>query len=539
MMTPSKCALALAAALTAWPILTAGAAAQTETPPPPPPAVETGPPPMSLSLTQAVQMSLKNNLDIRIADFNPRVREQDIIFREAAFDPNAGGSVTWQKSNNPSNNIFDVGQVGAIVGIKQELWDYNAGFFDRLKYGANYSVNLELLRLASSSANSVFPILYRSTLDIIYNQSLLRNFGRQANETLIVIAQNDYSVSRSQFRQRVLDTLKATEDAYWDLVFARQDLDVNRQALGLAAELLKLNRIKVQVGTLPPIEITQADAEVANREQGVIVAENAVSDAEDALRRVLNMPKEGGNWDLSIAASDEPSFVERPVNLPAELETAIAHRPDLEQARLNVKTADARMAFDRNQMRWDLNFRAQYSLGGLGGDVQQAYDPNGVPLFLPSELQNQDFFDPLSSIRDQDFATWTGSLFLSVPIGNRAAKASYAGSRLVKEQSEVQYDNTRLNAEVQVRNAARAIVTGKKRIEAAEKNVELQKKKVEAEQKKFENGMSTSFQVLTFQNDLITALGTKNRALVDYRKALSALEQAKGTLDDYLKVSVQ
>ena len=530
MMSPSKCALVLAIGL-AWPATRMDVAAQEPAQPP----VPEGPPPISMSLSDAVRMSLQNNLDIKIAEKTPLVRDQDIIFQDAVFDPNLGGSVNWEKNNSPSNNIFDVGQVGAIIGVKSGFWDYRAGFSDRLKYGANYSVSLDMLRFTSSSANSVFPILYQTTLDIVYNQSLLRNIGRDVNETDIVIAQNNQKVSKSQYRQQVLDALKATEDAYWELVFARQDLDVNKQALGLAEELLKLNRIKVQVGTLPPIEITQAEAEVANREQGVILAENAVSTAEDALRRVLNMPKGDAAWDKPIAPSDEPTFVERPVDLPREMEAAMNHRPDLEQARLNSSTADTRMAFDRRQLKWDLNFRAGYTLSGLGGDVQQT-DP---PSFLPSELQNQNFYDPLGSIRDQDFASWSAALFLNVPLGNRAAESSYAGSRLAKEQTDIQYENARLNAEVQVRNAARAIVTGKKRIEAAEKNVELQKKKVEAEQKKFENGMSTSFQVLTFQNDLITALGTKNRALVDYRKSLSGLEQAKGTLDEYLNVTVQ
>jgi len=307
--------------------------------------------------------------------------------------------------------------------------------------------------------------------------------------------------------------------------------------LRLAQELLKLNRIKVEVGTLPPIEITTAEAEVASREQGVIVAENTVRDAEDTLRRALNMPKGGDAWLRPIEPTDEPSFLERPVDLQQDLEVALANRPDLVQARLEVDNANTRLAFDKNQLKWDLGFRGTYLLSGLAGDNPSFFDPNTGTFFVVP--LNEDFIDSYDSLAGGDFDSWSVSLNLNIPIGNNAAQANYTASRLALEQAEVSYERARLGAEVEVRIAARAILTNRKRIEAAEKNVELQRKKVEAEQKKFENGMSTSFQVLEFQEDLTTALGQKNRALVDYRKSITALEQAKGTLDDYLNVTVQ
>ncbi|MFQ5701619.1 MAG: TolC family protein, partial [Acidobacteriota bacterium] len=393
---------------------------------------------------------------------------------------------------------------------------------------------------------------------------------------------NNHQVGRSQYRDQILVSLQQIEDAYWELVFARQDLEVKKESLRLADQLLKLNRIKVEVGTLPPIEITQAEAEVAAREQGVIVAENAVADAEDVLRRTLNMPKGTDAWLRPIKTMDEPTFYEWPIDLDKELREAFDHRPDLEQARLDILNADTQLAFDRNQLKWDLNFRAAYTARGLSGDsdgitrqLATAFDDagiDGVPgtgdtgegdgLFEPAQPpgpttpggpgenltltpfqltgpSNQDIDDALRLVRDRDFESWSVSLSLNVPIGNRAAQSSFVGSRLEKAQADARLERAKLNAEVEVRTAARAILTDKKRIEAAEKNVELQRKKVEAEQKKFENGMSTSFQVLDFQEDLTTALGDKNRALVDYRKSISTLEKAKGTLDKYLHVKIQ
>lgn len=507
---------------------------------------ETGAPPLQLSLTDAVRMGLENNLDIRVANKNPQISEQLLLVQDAVFDPNFGFLYQKQELTSPSINITDIGLVDpndllavegteeTLFALNQEFDNFNFAWFDPLTWGASWEASAFFQRAETSSRNALVPVTYFSQVQLAYNQSLLRNFGKDANRTQIIIAQNDYDISKSDYRDQVQRSLQQIEDAYWELVFARQDLAVKNESLGLAQELLKLNRIKVDVGTLPPIEITQAEAEVAAREQAVIIAENALGDAEDNLRRAMNMPKDEGAWARPIVPSDEPAFVARAVDLPRELEEAYASRPDLERARLNLQTADTRLAFDKNQLKWDLDFRGTYRMQGLSGDDLTVFI-GPTPTVLPI---NEDFGDSIGRL-GTDFDSWTAQLALNIPVGNNTAQANYLNSRLTREQSSITYDNTRLAAEVEVRAAARGILSDQKRIEAAEKNVELQRKKVEAEQKKFENGMSTSFQVLEFQEDLTTALGDKNRALVDYRKSITELERAKGTLDRYLNVALR
>lgn len=545
-MAMSRCALTAILCLTfpGLPSLaqSAGAQAQGQEPAAAAPA---GPPPVPLTLAEAVTMSLKSNLDIRTARITPMIREQEILLEEAPFDPNWGGFAEWQDNSTPTQNVFDIDPNDIpssgleVIRIDETLQRFGAGFRDRLRWGGEYSADLFMTGRTSTSANQILPTTYFAALVLAYNQSLLRGFGNEANSSRITIARTNLDISRSEFEGNVQDVLRRTEDAYWELVFARQNLDVNLESMRLAQELLKLNRIKVQVGTLPPIEITTAEAEVANREQNVIVAENAVRDAEDTLRLVLNLPKTDEMWSRPIAPSDAPVYVERPVDLPREMEVALKERPELQQARLQVESAETQLAFDKKQLRWDLNGYARYQLSGLSGDVNDPFavspDPN-IPL-VP--VQNQDFTDALRFIPDREFPSLTVGVNLSVPLGNNAAQSAYVRSRLTTDQAQSNYDALRLAAEVDVRTAARGIETNHKRIQAAEKNVELQKKKVEAEQKKFENGMSTSFQVLEFQEDLTTALGQLNRSLVDYRKSLTAMERAKGTLDEYLNIEVQ
>jgi len=534
-------------ALLALPALLSGGAApvfqaQEATPP----GAPVGPPPSQISLSDAIRMGMENNLDVKVASVTPRIREQNILLREAAFDPNVRIFAEKRDDTFPTalRTVSGGTAAASISGSEEVIFpfarkqeNYTISFQDPLRWGGSYQAQLDMTREITSSADAFLPLQYQTALFLAYNQSLLRNLGKSVNETQIVLAQNNNEMSRSEYRSQVFVSLQDIEDAYWELVFARQDLQVKEESLRLAQELLKLNRIKVEVGTLPPIEITTAEAEVASRDQGVIVAENTVRDAEDTLRRALNMPKGGDAWLRPIEPTDEPSFLERPVDLQQDLEVALANRPDLVQARLEVDNANTRLAFDKNQLKWDLGFRGTYLLSGLAGDNPSFFDPNTGTFFVVP--LNEDFIDSYDSLAGGDFDSWSVSLNLNIPIGNNAAQANYTASRLALEQAEVSYERARLGAEVEVRIAARAILTNRKRIEAAEKNVELQRKKVEAEQKKFENGMSTSFQVLEFQEDLTTALGQKNRALVDYRKSITALEQAKGTLDDYLNVTVQ
>jgi outer membrane protein TolC len=219
------------------------------------------------------------------------------------------------------------------------------------------------------------------------------------------------------------------------------------------------------------------------------------------------------------------------VDLDQEVRKAIDNRTDLASARLALKSADSTLAFRRNQMRYSLDVNATYTLQGLAGDTRAILaDPNfGIPYVPPDNGRGiGDAFEPIPKL---DFPTYRVSVTLGIPIGNRAEEAQYSSARLQREQAAIAYEDFEQAAIVQVGVAVRRVQTDRKRIEAAEKNRILQEKKVEAEQKKFENGLSTSFQVLTFQNDLAEALSAENQARVDYRISLANLDNVTGVLD--------
>jgi len=494
--------MALLMILTLLPAV-AAPAAMAQTPPGPPPA----PAPYVLSLQDALKTTLENNLDIVVRSYDPLQGESKVIVSEAFLDPFFNGSV--------SSSLDQQSRVSSIVGPfsssdKAHLYDIR--FEDPLLTGGRYRIDLNANDDAtknsifgSSSRNRGFNTQYVVT----FIQPLLRNFGKAANRSLIIVAHNNLGISESLFRQTVLDTLSATEKAYWDLNFAIMDLKTQQAALKLAQDFLEENRIKVRVGTLAPIEITQAEAGVADREEAVITGENLIRTAEDAMRRIMHVPKGSPIWEQPIQPSDAPPLVEMAPDMEAAVATADKSRPDLQQARLDLSSQEANLTFRRNQKRWGLDFTGTY--GNLG-------------------FAQSNYHDSIQDLKDRNQTDWSLLLSMNVPLGNRQADANFAAAEYQVTQSRYQLETLEQAARVEVRNAVRSVETNLKRVKAAQVNSRLQREKLAAEQKKFENGMSTSFQVLSFQTDLRTAESRENLAITDYNKSLVELQRVQGTL---------
>jgi len=493
------------------PLAGAGPLAQ-ETPPAtpgtaPPPEAPAGPA-FVLSMQDAVKTALENNLDIVVRAYDPLRSEAQVIVAESIFDPLLNGTATSSSTQRPSPTAF-------VSSSKTH--DFIASFIDPLQTGGKYQIDLEAFDNAAQSTFSGNTTEFDTSWRVSITQPLLRNFGPKASKTFVVEARNTLGISQSLFRSTVIDTLSAAEKAYWDLNFTLINLKTSQAALQLAQDFLDQNRIKVRVGTLAPIEITQAEAQVADREEAVIIAESQVKTAEDGLRRVMNVPKDSPVWSQPLLPSDPLPLVEQSPDMESAVSTALQHRPDLEQARLDLKSKEADLAFRRNQRRWGLNLNGSY--GKVGIDVDN-------------------YGNSIDDLRRGANKDWQVTMALGIPIGNRQAIASFTDSEYALTQAGKGLETLELAARVQVRDAVRAVQTTLKRVKAAQVNVRLQKEKLSAEQKKFENGMSTSFQVLQFQNDLFTAQVRENLAMVDYNKAQVELERVQGTLLDARHVAV-
>jgi outer membrane protein TolC len=376
--------------------------------------------------------------------------------------------------------------------------------------GGNFDLNYSPARtnvLQPAATGFIFNPSWTGGLALTFTQPLLRNAGIEVNRTFIKVAQNNAEVEQHVFRDRVLTVIGSVEQTYWELVFANENLKVAQAALKAAQELLAANRAKAKAGIMSIVDVLQAEAAVASRVEQVLVAEKAIRDQEDQLRRLLNPGEEDLRQDMGLTPIDQPITVLEPLSLQEAIDTAIEQRPEIVQAKKNVESGELNKQFARNQLLPTLSFQGTFGLSGLGGNYGDSFTKNF----------------------SGDFYNYGAGLVLSYPLGNRSAASAYNKRQLEARNAEVALASVRQQIIVGVREAVRRVQTDFKRIETTRSARIMAEKQLQAEQERLKVGLSTTRFVLDFQRDLATAQGNELRATVDYNKSLSNLARHKAT----------
>jgi outer membrane protein len=483
-----------------------------------------GAPEMKLTLHDAVAISLAHNINLEVSRLSLALTQQDILGATGIFDPTLSGDLSQSFSSSPATNQL----VGATVAeTRRRTFDATLGQF--LATGTSYSVGWTNAR---SKTNSSFYFLnpsYDSGLTLSLSQALLQGFGTDVNRTKIEVARRNTDISQLQFENTVIGILSAVQDAYWNLVYARENLDVKRESLKLAQDLLDQTRTRVRIGTSAPIDIVQSEATVAAREQDIIIAENAVEAAADNLKQLLGF-ENPADWSSEIIPVDALESRPEPVDLQAALEQALKRRVEIKEQELTQDISRLNLIAARNGVLPTLDLGITYGYTGVAGSAPPAA---GIP---PTLLGSWD--QALKQIWDRDYKQWSAGLNFSYPIGNHQAKAQLAQARFGLTQAQQQLALQRQTVIADVRQAVRQLQAEVKNIAAATKARELAERNLDAEQKKFANGMSTNYQVLQIQADLTAAQVTELLAKVGYREARVAYEVAIGGLLDSMDVTL-
>ncbi len=463
-----------------------------------PPAARGGE--MALSLKDSIAIALKNNLDISIEGYNPRLRDQDLIFEKSAYDPSAFLELTRSDTRLPATLNLLTGQ-----RVLSDLFDFNTGLRQKLPTGGTYELrfNNEYLHIPRSHPNEGFT----SRLSLTLTHPLLKNFGFEANETNIRIATNNQAISREQLRLKVSDITTQVSNAYVELVFAIENLEVQRRSLRLAQELVTLNKARVRAGVAAPVEVTQAEAQEAARVQDVILAEKGVRDAEDTLKVILNIPGTGG-WGQELRPSDSLTFESKPINLEETIRQALENRYEYKSAKLDIDSKELNVRLTRNQLLPDLSLAGSVSTNGFGTSYGR----------------------DMSELGGGEFISYAVGVVLTVPLGNRAAEATYTKARLSVDQAKTSLKQLELQIVQQVREAVRRVEANTKRVDANRAARALAEEQLRVEQRRLEAGVTTTFNVLSFQRDLSAAQANELRAIADYVESLANLERVRGTV---------
>jgi len=465
---------------------------------------------LSLSLDEAVARALENNADIAVERYNPELSAEDVRGAEGYYDPFLFATLTKSSTDTKGTNLFSG---GATVNTKTNVWNF--GVQQAFQTGANLSVGFNNNKRDTNNVFSTFNPVFNSSLSFNLTQPLLKNFKTDGPRLQLKLAKKGREITDVQFRQAVINTVAVVKGDYYELLYAIDNLAAAQKNLQLAKKLLEENEIRVKVGTMAPLDVVTAQSEVARREEGVIVAENSLAEAEDNLKRVIFPQNDPMMWRTRIAPTDRPSAEPMPVDIEAAVQTALANRTDMVAARKNLERSDYNLAYARNQLRPQLDLVATY--GGSGADGTQIRDAEGNP--LPAPIPGG-YGDAVSEVFGFDFPTWTVGFNVSYAIPNRSAKANAATARLSKDQTLASYRRLELQVAAEVRTAARGVDSGFKRVASSQAARRLAAERLDAEEKKFAAGMSTNFFVTQAQRDLAQAEVNELRAIADYRKSV-------------------
>lgn len=476
-----------------------------------------------LTLEDSIVRAMKNNLNLAVEVFNPDLADATLARAKEAFLPRLDLNYGNQKNQEPP--YWFIQGAGTLTS---KYLDYGATVVQLLPTGGNVSVSLQGYKSDTNQAFQLINPRYGSTLRFDVTQPLLRNFGPKVARREILVSRNNLDISRSQFETTLMNTVYLVQEAYWNLVYAIENLNVKRQSLQLARDLLTKNKKEVEVGTLAPLEVLNAEATVAQREADILQAEALIRQGEDILKSLVNPSAEGDIRALRLVPMDKPAFKPAAVSFDEALAQALASRPDLAANRTTILNSRIDFGVARNQLLPKLDLQLSYWSPGISGDriLYLNDDPFlGVVIGKVSGSGSNAFRDA-TKFR---YRNWTVGLTLSVPVGDVVGRANLALARLALDQNTARVKNQEQQISLEVGDAVRSVETDAKRVDAYRIARELAAKRLEAETKKLGVGLTTNYFVLQYQEELANAKSMEIKALVDYNLSLARLERSVGS----------
>ncbi len=452
-----------------------------------------------LSLQECIFLALQNNLDIQIERINPQIAMLDLQGSYSYYDPNLSLSQFSGESLSPT--YFDP-EGRLILGRSQDFSALSSGLAGRLITGLRYNVDTSMNFRRVNDFNT--PADYSASAGFSLTQPLLRNFWIDPGRLQIKLSKENLKMTKQALRLQLINIITSVETAYYDLIFAIENVQVQEKALQLAKRLVEENRTRVKVGVMAPLDETQAESQAAGSEADLFSTQRLAIFQENALKNLITDDFE--SWQkIKIVTSDPLVAIEENLDLQASWSAGLVMRPDLAQLRIDLERRDIDLVFRKNQLLPSLDLGGSFRYNGVGSTETETYD----------NMRNGD--------------RWTISTVLSFPLGNRAARNNLRSTRLAKKQAILVLKRAEQNVLVQIDNDIKLVQTNLKRVSATKRAKEFSEEALDAEEKKLENGKSTSFEVLRLQRDLTSAASGYIRALADYNISVTRLYQSEGS----------
>ena len=510
--------------------------------------------PLSLSLSDAVRMTLEHNNDVSIARLDADAAKQDVYSAEGVFDPVLAPFLSYGRT--VSANTSAVG--GATQGrLEQDQFAASVGMDGRTPWaGGRYTFDFTSSRLESSNQFARLNPQFPSALAATYTQPIARGRTIDAERRQIQLARKTVDLTGSQLTQVIMDQLTLVEQAYWDLAFAVRNLEVQTDALSQAQSQVASNERQVKEGTLAPIDVVEAQTQVATFRLTVASAQQTLTQAENRLKSLVLAGRQADEWNRPIIPNEVTDRPTPALSLDDAVKLALSRRPEL----TSLDTTRAQNEIDReyfqNQSRPQMDIIGAYTLSGLAGTSLVANNPidssstatqlarlnelseragltplpvqspstsNTVPQFLVGSLG-----DSLSNLVSRRYPTASVQLQMELPISNSTARANLARTRIEGTRIARQRQQLEQTIEAEVRNTLQAVESSQQRLDAAASARRSALEQYDSERRRFDSGLSTVFLVLERQTTLVVAQASELRARADLNQALALLDRAIG-----------
>jgi outer membrane protein TolC len=502
----------------AFPLIASPARAQIAEPAQSSPPVET----ISLTLEEAVRRAIEHNPDLIVTRLATEVEAAKVSQSRSAFAP-----------------VFStvLGRSGTVVppstsllgdrGVDVNDWFSSTGVRQRLPWGSGvWSLSWDSSRTTTSNPISSFDPSLQSGFQVAFSQPLLKDRKIDPARNQYIIARRNEATSELRYRESVVQTVAAVKQAYWTLKAATANIGVQQRSLELSLDLARENKVRVDAGQIPSLDLVQAEAEVAQRRENLIRATTAAEDAEDRLRKLIMDPADASFWRVRLDPIEEPSDRRPPPDVEAAVAKALSARYDIARAGHQLENAVTNVEFLDNQRLPDVRVETSYRGSGLGGT--QFLRTGGFPGIIAG-TRNRSFGDTLGQVFSPDYPTWSFGVSVSYPLGRSYEEANLAQAQIERRQAAQRIASLHLEAAETVRRAGRQIRSAAERMDAARAGATLAEQRLGSEERRYDVGLSTTFLVTQAQRDLLQAQVNLLQTTLDYESSLvnfEAVQQA-------------
>jgi outer membrane protein TolC len=472
-----------------------------------------------MSLDDCIQSALEKNLDMRIARYNPPLSLTDLQAAYAGYNPNF--SFVGQHGFNQSGGGFNPA-IGTVPSTTAQQNSFNTALGGLTPWGLNYNLSGNLQEAfgqgAQGAATAPFDNVSGGT-SISLSQPLLKNFWIDPTRFNIKVAKNRVKYTELGLKQTIMTIVTTLEQAYYDLIYARENVTVQEKAVELATQLEVENRKRVEVGALAPLDQLQAEAQAASTRATLIAAKGALVIQQNTVKQLIT-----DNYAAMEPIDLQPTA---PLSAPVQVfdrqiswSKGLTERPDLLQAKLDVERQGITIKYSYNQLFPELDVTGGYGYGAGGQSIAE-------------------YGQALSQILGFEQPNWSFGTKVTYPLGNTAARAAYKRNKLTMEQLLLTLKKLEQTIIITIDNDIVQARSSYHQVAATRSAREYAAEALAAEQKKLENGKSTTYICLQMQRDLTTARGTEIQALATYNKALAQLSLDEGTTLQRLGINVE